>query len=165
MEKELNQEERPTFLLVLCILSWISIGLGIILGLPRLFSGPLSAEKMKESRVEMLTMMNEMRENGLDGFAEIFEKIQHMTEVFNQHHYAVHTLTFIILLVGLSGVWFMYQGKKLGFHVYIIYSILGIAHVYFFLSPSQVPSILTIWGVLISTAFILMYSRNLHWLK
>ena len=42
-------EERPKFLLVLCILTWVSTGFSLLAGVGRLIGGPLSAEKMKEA--------------------------------------------------------------------------------------------------------------------
>lgn len=158
-------EERPKFLLVLCILTWVSTGFSLLAGVGRLIGGPLSAEKMKEGKIEMLTLMNEMRENGMDSFAEFFAKTQHMTEVFNANHYGFYSLTVFNLLIGIAGAYLMYNAKKLGFHLYIIYSILGVSMVYFYLSPEQVPTLLTLWGAGISAIFIFMYSRNLAWLK
>ncbi|MBU2018108.1 MAG: hypothetical protein KJ941_00560 [Bacteroidetes bacterium] len=158
-------QERPKGLLVLAILSWVNIGFSLITGLIKWLSGPLSSTQMKESKVEMLTLMNEMKDNGMDSFHDFFSKVLHLTEVFNQQHYYVYGLTVLFLIVGLLGVYFMFIGKKLGFHLYIIYCILTTLHVYFFLAPSEVPTLMTIWSIILSGLFIFLYSRHLSWLK
>jgi hypothetical protein len=69
-----------------------------------------------------------------------------------------------VLLIGLLGALMMWQAKKLGFHLYIGYSLLAIIQIYFFVSPSDVPSFVVIWGLLMSVLFVFMYSRNLKWM-
>ena len=158
-------ETRPKGLLVLAILSWIHIGFSLLFGLIKWLSGPLSADQMKSSKVEILTMMNEVKPQGNESFYDFFNKTMHLSEVFNQNHNVVYGLTVLFLIVGLVGVIFMYQGKKLGFHLYIIYCLLTIIHVYFFLRPAEVPSLMTIWNVILSSLFIFLYSRHMAWFK
>jgi hypothetical protein len=146
-------------------LSWVNIGFSLLTGTVKWLSGPLSSAEMKGTKVEMLTLMNEMKDNGMDSIYEFFSKVLHLTEVFNQQHYWVYGLTVLFLIIGLVGVYLMFVGKKTGFHLYIIYCLLTTVHIYFFLSPAEVPTLMTIWSIFISGLFIFLYSRHLSWLK
>ncbi|MGJ8661508.1 MAG: hypothetical protein ACSHXL_05695 [Bacteroidota bacterium] len=161
--KEHNQ--RPQMLLVLCILSWISIGFSFLTNLLALLRGPFSPEQMEESKANMLGLVKEIENSGMDSFADMFSKVQHMAEVYNANHYAFYTFSILIFAVGLYGVIQMFIGKKIGFHLYIIYSILAVVQVYFFLTPAEIPNSITIIGVIISALFIFLYSRTLNWMK
>ncbi len=160
-----KEQERPQMLLVLCILSWISIGFSLITNVFALARGPFTVEQMEDTRANMLGLVNEIQSNGMDSLAEMFSKIQHMTEVYNANHYAFYFSAILIFAIGLVGVIQMFNGKKLGFHLYIIYSILAVTQVYFFMSPQEIPSAITVIAVVFSALFIFLYSRNLSWLK
>ncbi|MFM7682252.1 MAG: hypothetical protein ACKO7P_05860, partial [Bacteroidota bacterium] len=76
--------------------------------------------------------------------------------------------TFVATLVagvGLTGVIFMFKRKELGFHLYIIYSLLYVAQTYLFVSPANVPLILVITNLCISGIFVYIYSRSLNWFR
>jgi len=160
-----NQKERPQMLLVLCILSWVSIGFSLITNVISFFRGPISSERMGEAKGDMLSLINEAKSSGMDLIADVFTKLQHMTEVYNANHYSFYGLNIIVLLIGLGGVVWMFLGKKQGFHLYIGYSLLSVIQIYFFLIPSEIPSAFTILGLLFSGLFIFLYSRNLSWMK
>lgn len=160
-----HKAPRPTFLTVLCILSFIFIGFSFAFGLVGLFGGPLSEEQMLEQKVELTKSADEMRSLEMDSFAEMMEKIQRMSESINTNFYASSILQVLVMGLGLYGVLLMWKGKKLGFHLYIAYSLLSIIQIYFFVSPSDIPSFVVIWNLIISAIFVFMYSRNLKWLS
>jgi hypothetical protein len=162
---ELKQnEKRPGLLTVLCILTFVNVGMSLFSLLASLFSGPLGEEEMTEQRVQFVKIADEMKSMNLFSFAEIFDKLQRMSESLNEHFYFNSVVSVLVLLVGLVGTLMMWQGKKLGFHLYIGYSLLAIIQIYFFVSPSDVPSFVVIWGLLMSVLFVFMYSRNLKWM-
>src|SRR5574343_109523 len=160
-----EQEERPSFLKVLCILSSISNGIALISGLFNLVTGPFSEEKMLEQRVDMMKSIDELKTLEMNGMAELFEKIQRMTESMNAQFYYVQTVSLIVVTIGVFGVFKMWNRSKLGFHLYIIYSLLSVLTGYLFVAPVDVPSVVVIFNLIISGIFILMYSRNLKWMK
>lgn len=160
-----EQNERPSFLKVLCILSFISTGLGLVSGLINLLSGPFNEEEMVEQKVQMMKSIDELRTMGADQFADLFEKIQRMSESMNAHFYAVQLVSLIVVGIGVFGVYKMWNASKLGFHLYIIYSLLSVLTVYFFVAPTDVPALVVIFNLIVSGIFIFMYSRNLKWMK
>jgi hypothetical protein len=169
MENQLDynqqQAERPTFLKVLCILSFISIGLSFIFSLGSVFGGPQSEEEMVAQKVELLEANEELRDNGMDGFADMMEQMTRMNESINANFYMASVVSILALLIGFYGVFSMWQGKKLGFHLYIVYSLISVGQLYLFVSPADIPSIAIIFNLIVAGVFILLYSRNLHWMK
>jgi hypothetical protein len=159
------QQKRPQFLTVLCILTFISTGMDVLSGFPKLFGGPLSAEKMTEQKVEMLKSIDQMRELNMESMAVMLEKVQRMLEGLNAHFYASTSVALVVLITGLSAAILMWMGRKIGFHVYIAYSLISVIQVYLFVTPSDIPSIIIILNLLISGLFVFMYSRNLKWLQ
>jgi preprotein translocase subunit SecE len=163
-ENSMEREARPSFLTVLCILSFISIGLGILSGLIGLAFGPMSEEAMLQQKTEWAKMADELRSLGSEGFAVMMEQFERMLDALNRNHYANSAISVLIRMVGLLGVFWMWKGKKNGFHLYIIFSLLALVQMYFFVSPADIPTIMVIWNVSISALFVFLYSRNLKWL-
>ena len=162
---EEEQPKRPKGLQVLCILTFISTGLGLLSGIGRLVSGPMSAEAIEEERVKSLDMVEEFRSTGMDYVADLFNQLQHMMESVNAHFYPHAVLTLVQLILGLIGAYFMFSGKKLGFHFYIIYCLLSVGILFLFVSPVFIPAAVVIWDLIISGVFVFLYARHLHWMR
>ena len=157
--------KRPQFLTVLCILTFISTGMDLLSGFPKLLNGPLSAEQMDDQKVEMLKSIAQLRKVEMDSFAVMIEKLIRMMEGLNAHFYAATVVALMVLMAGLTAAILMWTGRKIGFHVYIAYSLASAMQVYLFVSPSNIPSIIIILNVLVSGLFVFLYSRNLKWLQ
>jgi hypothetical protein len=160
-----EKQERPSFLTVLSILSFISIGFSLIASLFELISGPMTTNQLEENKIELLKQADEMRSLDFEGGATMLEKIQRMTEALNANFYSASIVSIVILLVGLFGVISMWRARKIGFHFYIIYSLLSIIQIYFFISASDIPLPIVLWNLFFSALFTIMYSRNLKWMS
>lgn len=165
LEQHEEQEQRPTFLKVLCILSWIYIGASLLGNLFSWIGGKLSPDEMREQVVQLKASVGEMKKIGWDSFAQMIEQSIPLTQQMNDSFYTVHSVNLVMLIIGLIGVVWMWQGKKLGFHLYIIYSLIALGAIYLYASPSNVNSASQLVNAIISGAFIFMYSRNLSWMK
>jgi hypothetical protein len=157
--------KRPGFLTVLCILTLVNTGLSLITSSFSLLHGPISEDEMLEQRVQFLKSADEMRTMNMPAFAEMMEQIQRMSESANAHFYSSTLMSLFILGLGLVGAILMLKGRKVGFHVYIGYSLLAVLQLYFFTSPADIPTIAVVSGLLFSGLFVFLYSRNLHWLN
>lgn len=165
-QNEINSNEpRPGFLIVLCILSYVSMGYTFLVTLFQLLSGPASKDQMLAQKAVFMKSIRQFREVHADYLVDLFQKIIRMLEGVNQNFYFVQITTLLFAIIGVFGVVKMWKGAKLGFHVYIIYSILFIVQYYFILSPANIPSLIIITNIIVSGVFVFMYSRNLHWLK
>ncbi len=160
-----QEEKRPTFLTVLCILTFINIGINRLTLLFQLAVGPSTEEEMLAERVELTKSASQMEDAGMDGIAGMMDQLMAMTAEIQESFYLAMSVSLVIYLVGLFGALKMWQGKKIGFHFYIVYSLLAVGGVYLYISPQNIPSISIIFGLILSGIFVFMYSRNLSWLK
>ena len=164
-ENKPQAETRHKGLLVLCILSWINLGFSFISVLVQFITGPRAQEALTQEKVDLLSNAEQMRELDFDALADFFEKTAEMGTILNENHYLYAFITLLVVILGTAAVYMMYMATKVGFHLYIIYSLLGIGSIYLFIAPSQIPSMIPIMGLVISGIFILLYSRHLSWLK
>ena len=118
-----------------------------------------------EQRVQFLKLSDEMRTMDMSRLAEMMEQIQRLSEASNAYFYLSTVISMGILSLGIAGAILMLRGRKLGFHLYIGYSLLAVLQLYFFASPADIPTIAVVFGLLFSGLFIFLYSRNLHWLN
>jgi len=166
LEEQNNQKKkRPTFLLVLCILTLVYTGLSVFTPIAALFQGPQSAEQMEMMKRVMADASDKMQEIGSGFLANFYNQLYEMMVQVNENHYLYYLMVLISLLMGIAGAIFMLKGKKLGFHLYLGYSAIVTFGPYAFVSSESYPLVLTITNVIISGIFILMYSRNLKHLN
>jgi hypothetical protein len=156
---------RPRLLSVLCILSFISLGLSFVSVVGSLFYGPTSSTEIVQQRADLAVSTEKMRSTGMGEVADAFEQVQRMNEALNRHFYEASAVSILLVVLGFYGVLSMWKGRKIGFHIYIIYNLATISNLYLFVSPTDIPSYAVIWGVLISAIFIMLYARNLKWLS
>jgi hypothetical protein len=110
-------------------------------------------------------MIDELKTLELDSMAAMIEKLNAITVSLNNQFYAVAFTTICILSIGLTGALMMWFRKKIGFHLYISYSLLVAVQLYFFVAPAAVPTVILVWNILISGLFVFLYSRHIGWLK
>jgi hypothetical protein len=159
------KQQRPSFLTVLCILTFIATGWGVMTGFLGLFSAAPTDEIIQAQQLKIIILADELRTANVEYLAGVIDQFGLMqTEIFQ--NFKLHVLiTLFVSLIGLGGSLLMFKGKKLGFHLYIIYSILSVISIYAVASSSNISSFHIITNISVSGIFILMYSRNLKWLK
>lgn len=159
-----EKSKRPNFLLVLCILSFIYIGFSWISALSVFISGPLNDEQLNFQRIEMAKAIEPFKNSGDNSVVETVNTFFRMTEGINAHFYAFNLVYLVVIALGFVSVLFMFQGKKMGFHLYIGYGLFNILRYYIFLPAADVISFLVIWELFFAALFTVLYSRNLHWM-
>ncbi len=167
-ELEQNQEEnkkRPVLLTVLCILSFIVVGFGLLGVLFSLIGGEPTEDQIMETYNLSINFANDMRDKQVIWLAEAIEQSADLV-VYQQHRFwLVSLVNLVMYATGFIGVLFMIKGKRLGFHLYIIYCLIGVGGM-FLIAPSNlisVPSI--IMSLIFSGLFVFLYSRNLKWMN
>jgi hypothetical protein len=166
-EFESNHEtpKRPVFLLVLVIMSSINIGISTMGSLSAILGATPDAAVIKEARLDFAKMRDQLEvANGSD-FIYIVDQMEMVTMNMFAHFHTYNSVQLIFLLLGLTGVILMFQRKRLGFHFYIVYSLGLVILPYFFNSIQQIPTILTIVGVIYGAVWVILYSRNLQWVN
>ena len=165
IEIQKEAPKRPTFLTVLAVLSFITIGLGLLGGLTGLLSGPLSQEEIDEIIAQNMKIVDQLNDMGSYYWSDALNKTMHMVQYTNNNFYVNQLITVLGYAVGLAGVILMLRGKKTGFHLYIIYNLLSLLVVYASVPVSEVPAFIIIFNAFFALLFIFMYSRNLHYMK
>jgi hypothetical protein len=160
-----EQKKRPKFLLVLCILTFISTGFEFLGSLLKLVSGPLNNDQMQSQLVSFQEGIDKMKEIGADSFVDSMQTSIRMFKQVNENHYLAAFISIIVCVLGAYAALRMFKGYRLGFHLYIIYSILSFVSIYAYVSIGNVPTNYVLFGSAISLVFILLYSRNLKWMQ
>lgn len=157
--------EKPKLLKVISILSFVSIGNGIITTFMSLFKGPLTADQINKVQEVGMKQVDQIYEMGEPGAAEMMLKIINLVRYTNDNFYTSNTINLLSYIIGLLGVVYMLMGRKIGFHMYIIYSIIAVFAIYASAPVQEIPTAyFTVLGT-ISLLFIFMYSRCLKWMK
>lgn len=164
-----NQNEpvmkRPTFLVVLSVFSLISISSGLLSSVLGLISGPMEDYQVDEIIGQNMVGVTQLQEMGEVYWSEITLKILNLIKYTNANFYMDRLINLGAYAIGLNGVIFMLKGRKLGFHLYIVYNLIALVSIYASAPASEIPSFYFILFGIISSIFIFMYSRNLKFMK
>ena len=140
----LNENEipkRPTFLTVLCILTFISSGLGCLSAL-------------------ITPLFSDLMINFLKSTPNYDETVMGQTISLLQAGWIFYLISFVLALGSLTGALLMWNLKKIGFHFYAL-SNLGLLFV-----PMVMLGVTISWeGILLTSSFIALYTLNIKILK
>ena len=161
-----EQKKRPVFLVVLVVLSMISIVIGFFSAILNMLSGPMTEEMLETYTANQYESIAVMRDLNSEGLANIIEQILQMTIYQNNEaFFSFHFLSLITVVVGFVGVMMMFRLQKLGFHLYIIYSLLPILILYILIPMNMIPSFVVIGSLLLSAVFVILYALNLKHMR
>lgn len=165
---EVNKPQKsriPQLLLVTGIISLLGTGSTILSSLMSMVVGKPSQEEITESKLELARSLEQVEKNDVQFLEELIRNLQIMLDAMYSNFFLYTFVAALVAGVGLAGVIFMFKRKELGFHLYIIYSLLYVAQSYLFVSPANVPLILVITNLSISGIFVYIYSRSLNWFR
>ncbi len=157
------ENERPTFLTVLCIITFVISGLFFLSGV----YGAMTYQKEAQIEANEIALEQMIEIAATDETGAVDGVINSM-EVFNTENIenasTIMTINIIASLLSLLGAFFMYSLKKIGFHTYIVSKL--VSAIPLLLYTLSMPVVLG-YGVflLFTLAFIIMYSRNLKHMK
>jgi hypothetical protein len=156
--------KRPKFLNVLCILSFICVGVVVLSTLYQTLTN--TPEKQMET-VEKVRQFSESQAQALE---EMFEEQNNSTMAKVQPY-----ITIIFQIISLLGVIQMFNLKRIGFYIYLAGELLP----YIFFATMSEKSLIAMGGpggksgailfitimAVFDVAFIVMYALNLKYLK
>lgn len=165
-EFEDKKPKRPNFLVVLAVLSYVSIGIGTLAIVFSLIAGPSSLEQLEQDEAQLYESIQVMEDAGMEDVVEIFEKsMQQAQYINNEVFYSFNILTLLSLIIGFIGVYTMMQLKKIGFHLYVAYSLLPIIIMYALIPMELIIGASIITSVILSAIFCVLYGLNLKHMK
>jgi hypothetical protein len=163
--KQPQKSRIPQLLLVTGIISLLGTGSTILSSLMSIILGKPSPEEITESKLELARSLEQVEKNDVQFLEELIRNLQIMLDAMYQNFFLYTFVAALVAGVGLVGIIVMFKRKELGFHLYIIYSLLYVAQSYLFVSPANVPLVLVLTNLGISGIFIYIYSRSLNWFR
>lgn len=161
-----EKKKKPVFLVILSVLSLITIGFGLISALLAIMNGPVDFELLEEGMTEMYGMIDLYEEQGIDFMVSFIQKtIDSNLYINNEAFFLNQIFTLITLLIGLVAVIMMLKLKKIGYHLYIIYSFLPVITLYVVLPSELISTVFVIVSLIMSALFCLLYGLNLKHMK
>ncbi len=157
MENDPNsmKEKRGTFLLVLCILSWISSGFSVISSLTTLVGGK------KGIQDQILEMEDQLESADSEFLYSILENALIQLNATLENFFPLQLSLLVISAVGVFSVYLMFNLKKNGFGLYVLYAILSPLITFYFFRNIPESTTTLIFSLSISAVFIIMYYTNL----
>ena len=95
----------------------------------------------------------------------VLDKTIEKKRIINSNFYLNSLITTVVYALGLVGVIFMWKQRKLGFHLYVIYSLLAMTAVYVIVPISLVLQAEIIQSAIFSAIWIGLYAINLKHLN
>lgn len=161
---EENKMKRPTFLTVLCILTFIGSGWGV---LSQLFS--FFTAGMVDSSVQMeqySNMVENMENSGTASFLSGFlSSTQEVLSATMAHAKEIAIISLVLSLLSLCGAILMFNLKRIGFYCYTVAQILMLFVTPFFAGFSMIVITGMIFSAIFTVLFIILYSLNLKYMR
>jgi len=160
-QPENQAPKRPKGLTVLCVLSFITIGFSTIGLLTMLLGGKPSADQIESTVLQSQQMASGFREQGTVWLADFIEQAAELASHQQRNYWQTVGMNALTTIAGFIGVFWMLNGKRLGFHAYIIYNLLSVGGS-FIITPAhmiQMPTV--IMSLIFSGLFVFLYSKHL----
>lgn len=155
-------KKRPTALLVFCILSWFAMGLELQSTVSSLITGPMSDE---EVRTLTLTMLEGQNAEAIELMGWFFEEIILFFDIVTENFLFLNLSYLFIDLLGVVAVFLMFNMKRVGYPLYIAYSVLAVFLMSYLFSGLSMGIAAIIFSSVISVVFILLYGSQLKRMK
>ena len=161
-----EKPKRPNFLVALVVLSAVSMLMNLYASIEGLSSGAPSEAERETYEATQYENINELKDQGLDGMAEVLEEVLIMTLYQNKEVYnSFYWFTLLYTLLGVAAIVLMFQLRKIGFHLYVVFSLAPILVTYILIPVALIPSFIIIGTLLISLLFCVLYGLNLKHMK
>ena len=157
---ETNQLKRPTFLTVLCILTVIGSGWGV---LSQLFSLLFTNLVDVSAQTEQLnTMMDNMESGaGTSFLSGILSSSQEVMQATMMHAKSIAVISLVLSLLSLCGAILMFSLRRIGFYIYTVAQLLLLFVVPYFAGFSMIVVMGMLFSALFTVVFIILYALNL----
>ena len=157
---ETNQLKRPTFLTVLCILTFIGRGWGV---LSQLFSLLFTNLVDVSAQTEQLnTMMDNMESGaGTSFLSGILSSSQEVMQATMMHAKSIAVISLVLSLLSLCGAILMFSLRRIGFYIYTVAQLLLLFVVPYFAGFSMIVVMGMLFSALFTVVFIILYALNL----
>jgi len=151
-----NSNQRPVFLTVICILSFINGGMNIVFNIPSLFLSDFF-----ENYVDFIKQMPAMQTDAPPILAAWMNDLTEMMERLAQNFTLIVLSTILLALLSVTGVWLMWNLKKTGFLFYVTAQLLWTILPLIFLGGNIITVLSVCVGGIFTIVFIILYATQL----
>jgi hypothetical protein len=162
-----EKRKKPTFLIILLILTSLSLLSTFFAGVIPLVSGPMNDEQLEQEEVNLAKTKKDLER--LFGDEEIYETLSDSLDlsfakvsyIQKSAFWIFHLFQLLTFSLGAAAVYYMYHLRKLGFHLYIVYCLVSIGQAYLIFPKELIVGAEIIGGFSTSALFVLLYALNL----
>ena len=140
--------------MVLCIISWVASGFGL-LGVVNTFFGGENGLELQISTIENSPL------TGFEILDQAVEASIQLLEITLGNFQLYHVGNTLIYLIGIFSVYLMFNLKKIGFYLYLVYAVAGVWFYDMMFGELPTSFMTVILMSLMSVVFIILYSVNL----
>lgn len=159
--EEVTSNKRPTFLTVLCIITFIVSGFSFFGSVEDMFSSnSTSQEEWDEMTLQFEEMSENMDSDMQDMMASIMESMAGMMETQESSHIILVVIGILATLLSLLGAFWMFKLKKIGFYTYIVSKIVGVLGPLAIFGFSVFSLLMYAGGFFAAVVFIILYGTN-----
>lgn len=154
---------RPTFLTVLCILTFIGSGWSILSDLFRLFlSGTNNSVEIHQYTSMVEKISGQESSPFMAGF---MNTMMDFIRLVTSHAREMAVIDLVLSLISLLGAILMFQLRRFGFYFYTTAQILMIFILPYFAGFTPIVIFSMAFPAIVTIAFIVMYGVNIKYLK
>ena len=155
-EEQQNKLQRPTFLLVLCILTFIGSGWGTLSNLFSVFTAGLTDS----------SMLNGMDQGaGSAMLSDILNSTMASLQATFVHAREIAVVSLVLSVISLLGAILMFQLRRLGFYLYTAAQILMLFVLPYFAGFNFMVLAGMLFSAIFAVIFIVMYALNLKYMR
>ncbi len=152
--------QRPTFLTVLCILSFLAGAWGLWNGYQGSFTDKPQRD-LEEARIQMEEAMDQMGDGANEMVTNMMESGLALAETSAAKAVPLGYITLLTSALSLLGVWMMWNLRRNGYWIYVLASVAGLVLPFFFLGFSMLALVGLGFGAFVTVLFIVLYGLNL----
>ena len=161
-EEQQNKLQRPTFLLVLCILTFIGSGWGTLSNLFSVFTAGLTDSSMQMEHYS--SMLNSMDQGaGSAVLSDILNSTMASLQATFVHAREIAVVSLVLSVISLLGAILMFQLRRLGFYLYTAAQILALFVLPYFAGFSMYVGMVMFFSGLICCQFEIYDSLIMSW--
>lgn len=154
-------EKRPTFLTVLCIMTFVVSGYNLLMSVIGLFGeNALDSNQMESGMAQLREAMNEADPNTRDFLVQVMDAMRDMVQTGMEYATTLGIGEIISAGLSLLGAILMFNLRKSGYYTYIAAKIIGVAVPFAIFGFNLLTTILYGFAALISVVFIILYGIN-----
>jgi hypothetical protein len=156
--------QRPTLLTVLCILTFIGSGWGLISGVINIFTAKtIDTAGLND---QMQTEMEKLNDSGTAGetVSKLMEGTMDVANKAMENAVPLAIISMVAAALAIFGAYQMWNLNKKGFYVYVLAQIISIAGIFVYLGVGVMSLMFIGFGGLIALIFVILYGVNLKYM-